>query len=46
MSRPFVPINGTFINFVGRYMLQGLPLDLQGIKLDQQMTFKHAARTR
>ena len=46
MSCPFVPINGTFINFVGRYMLQGLPLDLQGIKLDQQMTFKHAARTR
>ena len=36
MSRPFVPINGTFINFVGRYMLQGLPLDLQGIKPNTQ----------
>ena len=36
MSCPFVPINGTFINFVGRYMLQGLPLDLQGIKPNTQ----------
>ena len=26
MSRPFVPINGTFINFVGWYMPTGLPL--------------------
>jgi hypothetical protein len=50
LPRRFIPINGTFGNFVGPVHAAGLRLDLQGTESNTQtrraMAFDHAAGTR